>query len=57
MSLENLYPGLKTTADSSGVTQKSSLSPAKGKRRQAIMSAIKTVVANKQDGKGGKKAC
>lgn len=65
MSILNLYPEVsgkaKDTADSLGVTLKSSLKPPmKGKRRQAVMDAIKTVVSDKApskkaDGKGGLK--
>ena len=53
------FPNVKTTTDSAGVTQKSSLEPMKGKRRKAVMEAIKDVVSKKSDGKGGygKKAC
>lgn len=53
------FPNVKTTADSAGVTQKSSLEPMRGKRRRAVMDAIKDVVSKKGDGKGGygKKAC
>lgn len=50
------FPNVKTTADSAGVTQKSSLEPMKGKRRKAVMDAIKSVVSDGKGGKG-KKAC
>lgn len=47
MSISNLYPevirGAKSTADSAGVNLKSSLEPLRGRRRNAIIAAIKTV--------------
>ena len=66
MSILNLYPEVsgkaKDTSDSAGATLKSSMQPIKGKRRQAVMDAIKIVVSDrapskKVDGKGGKVAC